>query len=229
MLPFDIFNSAWSVLEDIVIWLLPIPTVYYLRLPLRRKLWLYALLAISLISVGCAITRMVFVIVWVRSSDISWNYPLIPFVSNMEACVALMTTSFPALFPLFRSRTPRRTIHPALPPTAPASPRDAEKQASEKVESVGSHSTNNEWDSRDGTAVPSTANQTDRNSGSLSLLSKFRPSTVMSKRASGFRDSNGPISTYRSETEASGPRTELKDLDEVGEGVVPGLRQPGRG
>ena len=213
-------------MEDIIIWLLPIPTVYSLHLPFRRKAPLYALLAISLVSVACAIIRLSFVIVWIRSSDISWNYPLIPFLSNMEACVALMTTSFPSLLPLFRPYNPPRTIRSGPPPAAPTSPSDVEKQATEKVESTGSRSKSVEWDSQDGTAVPSTANQADRNSRSWSLLSKLRPSTATSKRASVFRDLNSPVSTYQSEKGTSGPRTELKDLNEVDADAVPGL-QPG--
>ena len=209
------------MLEDVVIWTIPIPTVYNLRLPLSRKAPLYGLLAVSLISVACATIRVAFVIVWVKSSDISWNYPLIPFLSNMEACVALMTTSVPALLPLFRPTEPRPTIRPAPPAAVP----DVEKQPSEKELSANSNSTT-DWDSQSGTAVPSTTNQTDRASRSWSLLSKLRPGTANSKRKNEFLDPNGPVSTYKSQTGLSfGPRTELKDMDEGDEGIVaPGLK-----
>ena len=143
----------------------------------------------------------------------------------MEACVALMTTSIPALLPLFRPTNPRQTIHPAPPAVVP----DVEKQASEKVASANSNSTVDDWDSQSGTAIPSTANQTDRGSRSWSLLSKLRPGTANSKRRNDFKDPNGPVSTYKSETGmSSGPRTELKDLDENDEGLVPGLKEDER-
>jgi len=74
-----------------------------------------SLIAISFIAVVCSIVRMVALAVWMRSSDISWNYPLIPFLANMEACVALMTSSVPAIYPLFRR--PERREDFSNPPT----------------------------------------------------------------------------------------------------------------
>lgn len=213
---FDNFNNAWSVLEDIVIWAFPIPTIAGLQIPLSRKAPLYGLLAVSFISVVCSILRMAFVINWMQSADISWNYPLIPFFSNMEACIALITSSAPALLPFFRSMktdSPKRTVRFA--PKA-----DEEKAPSNPSESSGPSNIEKSFASQGSTAVGS-----NRDSRTWSLLSKNRLSTAMGKRASWFKEPRENMTTIKSETGATtGPRTELKDLDGSQEDIVPGLK-----
>ncbi|KAG8531310.1 uncharacterized protein KY384_002938 [Bacidia gigantensis] len=210
ILVFDHFNNAWSALEDIIIWMLPVPTIYSLKVPIQRKSALYGLLAFSLISVLCAILRMTFVVLWVRSDDIAWDYILIPFLANMECCVALITTSAPGILPFLRSSTP-------APPARPVPKVEVEKAPS------SGYTSEKDLESQDSTMVPSTANQTDRSSKTWSLLSRLRPGTAMSKRASAFIDPNRRLTTCKSETEPSGRRTELKDFDDV-EDVVPGVK-----
>ncbi|KAF6225245.1 hypothetical protein HO133_010442 [Letharia lupina] len=195
ILAFNGFNSAWSSLEDLVIWVLPIPVIWKLKVPFSRKMGLWVLVAISSISVVCAIVRMASLIIWMRSIDISWNYPLIPFLSNMEVCVGIMTSSVPAIYPLFR-RSAREQSHsdPAPPP-------------------MGSPETS--WvsqDSHDETAVPSTADRSSKRWSFLSRKTSTKPKL----------DGHGYLSTLRSEY---GPRTELRSVfetEEVGD-FIPGL------
>ena len=134
--------------------MLPIPVVWKLRVPFCKKAGLCTLIAISFISVLCSITRMVFVFVWTRSTDISWNYPLIPFLANMEACVAIMTSSVPAIYPLLRRSEPNNKWE-----QAPAPHRLPEKHWETE-------------DSQECTAVPSTAGGTDPSSKRWSFLSR---------------------------------------------------------
>ena len=208
LLPFDIFNSAWSAAEDVIIWMLPIPVVWGLKVSARRKMGLYFLLLVSLVSVICALVRLAVTIVWIRSADISWNYPLIPFLSNMEACVAIITSSVPAIQVLVRGAEPRRPLE--TPPT----------RRQQKDEPVAV-----EWDSQDSnTAVPSSAGETDRRSSrTWSLPSQFRQGSarVKEKRMSGQKQ----LTAFKSQTGmTTGPRTELKDFDEEGDmDFVPGL------
>ncbi|CAD6564939.1 MAG: hypothetical protein ASARMPREDX12_004514 [Alectoria sarmentosa] len=195
ILAFDGFNSGWSTLEDIVIWVLPIPVIWNLKVPLSRKMGLWILVAISFISVVCCIVRMTSLVVWIRSADISWNYPLIPFLANMEVCVGLITSSVPAIYPLFR-RQERKQSYSDPAPLPMGTPEKS-------------------WvsqDSHDETAVPSTA---DRSTKRWSFLSR---------KESTKSDFNGPghLSNIKSEY---GPRTELKSVfetEEVGD-FIPGL------
>lgn len=156
---------------------------------------LWVLVGISFISVVCALVRLASQIIWMRSVDISWNYPLIPFLANLEVCVGMMTSSVPAIYPLFR-RTERKPSYsdPAPPPMG---------------------SPEKSWvseDSHDETAVPSTA---DRPNKRWSFLSR---KTSTKSRAHEHED----ISIQESEY---GPRTELKSVfeaEEVGD-FIPGL------
>ncbi|KAF6230615.1 hypothetical protein HO173_011152 [Letharia columbiana] len=195
ILVFNGFNSAWSSLEDLVIWILPIPVIWKLKVPFSRKMGLWVLIAISFISVVCAIVRMASLIIWMRSIDISWNYPLVPFLSNMEVCVGLMTSSVPAIYPLFR-RSARKQSHsdPAPPPMGPPETSWVSR------------------DSHDETAVPSTADRSSKRWSFLSRKTSTKPKL----------DGHGYLSTMRSEY---GPRTELRSVfetDEVGD-FIPGL------
>ena len=121
----DIFNSAWSVFENVVIWTLPIPVVWKLKVPRSRKgmsteavrtgamtnistAGLYTLIGVSFIAVIASCIRVGALILWVRSSDISWNYPLIPLLCMIQICVALVTSSLPAIYPLLRKPTPEQ-------------------------------------------------------------------------------------------------------------------------
>ena len=171
-------------------------------MPLARKSGLYGLIAISFISVICSIIRLAALVVWINSTDISWNYPLLPFFANMEACVALMTSSVPAIYPLFRRAEPREDFSNPPPPI-----REPTK----------------EWqsqDSRDGTAVPSTA-QTDVSSKRWSFLSKTGSIKDKPRGKEGIDQKQ--MTTIHSE----GPRTELKSMyeDDEGKECLPGLAQ----
>lgn len=207
VLPFDIFNSAWSAMEDVVLWILPIPILWGLNVSLRRKMGLYLLIAVSAVSVVCAIVRVAVTIVWIRSVDISWNYPLIPLLTNVEACVAIVTSSMPAIQLLFK-REPR--LQPA--DAAPSPPKYQPPLPSDSLESQDSE-----------TAVPSTSEETDkRSSHTWSLLSRLRPTSGVFKQKM-FSQRHPP--TFRSEDEMmTGPRTELKEIEEDGDvNFIPGL------
>ncbi|KAL8676408.1 MAG: hypothetical protein Q9186_007072 [Xanthomendoza sp. 1 TL-2023] len=112
----DIFTNSWSAFEDLVIWALPIPILYKLKVPTARKVGLYTLIGISFISVACAVARANAFVIWIRSSDISWNFPSYPLLCTIESCVALVTSSLPGIYPLFRQPAPehRRSVVPPL-------------------------------------------------------------------------------------------------------------------
>lgn len=63
---------------------------------------LYIVVAVSGLSIICAIMRLVALIlaVHVKPEDVSWNSPIIPFVSVLEVYIALIVSSVPAIYPL---------------------------------------------------------------------------------------------------------------------------------
>ena len=195
ILAFDGFNSAWSLLEDVIIWVLPIPVIWKLKVPFSRKLGLWTLVAISSISVVCATIRMASLVIWMRSVDISWNYPLIPFLANMEVCVGLMTSSVPAIYPLFRRSDRRKDYSDPAPPPMGSPEKSWVSQ-----------------DSHDETAVPSTADRSSKRWSFLSRKVAIKPKV----------DKHGYQETTESDY---GTRTELKSVfeaEDIGD-FIPGL------
>ncbi|KAL9035659.1 MAG: hypothetical protein Q9214_006478, partial [Letrouitia sp. 1 TL-2023] len=140
ILVLDLFNGAWSVFEDVIIWLLPIPVVWKLKVPFSRKVGLYSLIAISFVAVLAAILRLNTTVIWIHSIDISWNFPLVPFFCSLECCVALITSSVPAIYPLFRRSTMEA-----------AEKRRSQMLEQQMVEQNKAH----EWDSQDDTLASS--------------------------------------------------------------------------
>lgn len=63
---------------------------------------LYVVVAISGLSIICAIMRLValILVVHVKPEDVSWNSPVVPFVSVLEVYIALIASSIPAIYPL---------------------------------------------------------------------------------------------------------------------------------
>ena len=197
ILVFDGFNSAWSAFEDLVIWILPLPVIWKLKVPFSRKVGLWVLVGISSISVVCALVRMASLIIWMRSIDISWNYPLIPFLANMEVCIGLMTSSVPAIYPLFRRPERKQSYSDPAPPPMGSPEKSWVSQ-----------------DSHDETAVPSSADK--RSSKRWSFLSR--------KLSPSRRANNKQVFPTNTDSEY-GTRTELKSVfeaEEIGD-FIPGL------
>lgn len=63
---------------------------------------LYIVVAISGLSIICAIMRLAALIVatHLKPEDVTWNTPFVPFVSVLEVYIALITSSVPAIYPL---------------------------------------------------------------------------------------------------------------------------------
>ena len=59
------------------------------------------ILGFSGFSIVCAIVRLLALISLTKAPQDFWSLPVIPFVSAVEAYVALMTSSIPAIYPLF--------------------------------------------------------------------------------------------------------------------------------
>ena len=130
-----------------------------------------------------------------QSADISWNYALIPFLANMEVCVGMVTSSVPAIYPLFQMPERKQSYSDPAPPPMGSPEKSCES-----------------GDIYDETVVPSTA---DRSSQRWSFLSR---KTSKKSKIDGHELDTITGSEY-------GPRTELKSMfeaEEIGD-FIPGL------
>lgn len=86
---------------------------------------LCAVLAISGCSIVCAVVRLLALISLTKAPENMWSLPVIPFVSAVEAYVALITSSIPAFIPLivkpkYNFRTPMTNMKYPVKDTWPS-------------------------------------------------------------------------------------------------------------
>ncbi|KAK8066772.1 hypothetical protein PG997_013519, partial [Apiospora hydei] len=94
--------------SDVVIFLMPLPTIYKLRLPQRQKLGLVAVFALGLFVCLVAILR----IVWVSKTDdtdFTFSGKAVGEWSCIELNTAIVCASLMVLKPLYHKVHPRRT------------------------------------------------------------------------------------------------------------------------
>ncbi|KAK8100053.1 integral membrane protein, partial [Apiospora kogelbergensis] len=93
---------------DVIVFLMPLPTIYKLRLPRRQKLGLVAVFAIGLFVCLISVMR----IVWIyRSNDPDFTYTgrMIAEWSCVEVNTAVICASLMVLKPLYRKLHPHKT------------------------------------------------------------------------------------------------------------------------
>ena len=168
---------------------------------------LYFLLGVSLVSVICAIARLAVTIFWIRSGDILWNYPLIPFLSNIEACVAIITSSIPAIQPLFRGSLRLQRGEGATPQCRPK-PSAGEWNGQDSDTAVSSKEDGSQGQSRQRWSLLSYLKRASNSLRAMSPTSQRQHATL--SRQTGIL--------------TTGSRTETKDLEEDQDmEFVPGL------
>ncbi|KAH0553150.1 hypothetical protein GP486_006665 [Trichoglossum hirsutum] len=95
-------NAAINIFVDLVIYLLPIPVVRKLQINSRKKISIYVIISLAFIPVVASALRLYAIVVWARSSDMLWNWPLVLIWGNIEVSVAITVASFPSLTALIR-------------------------------------------------------------------------------------------------------------------------------
>ncbi|KAK7954199.1 hypothetical protein PG996_015085 [Apiospora saccharicola] len=100
--------TGFQALSDVVIFVMPLPTIYSLRLPRRQKLGLVAVFAVGLFVCLISIMR----IVWIhRATDPDFTYTgaSIAEWSCIELSTAIVCASLMTLKPLYHKLHPHRT------------------------------------------------------------------------------------------------------------------------
>ncbi|OAG43867.1 hypothetical protein AYO21_01719 [Fonsecaea monophora] len=96
-------SSAFSVAGDFYSTLLPLILVYYLELPRRQKIALYALFALGFMAVAAGLVRTVLMYNLLNVDyDFTWELWLTWIWAILELYLALFAASAPSLKPFFR-------------------------------------------------------------------------------------------------------------------------------
>ncbi|KAI9865651.1 MAG: hypothetical protein M1813_002109 [Trichoglossum hirsutum] len=102
ILHFIQFNAAFNIFVDLLIYILPIPVVRKLQINPRKKISIYVIISLGFIPVIASALRLYAIVIWARSSDMLWNWPLVLIWGNIEVSVAITVASFPSLTALIR-------------------------------------------------------------------------------------------------------------------------------
>ncbi|MCJ1425694.1 hypothetical protein MMC29_003594 [Sticta canariensis] len=130
VLTFDIFNAVCFSDEERLVFNGKTPSkptyncmnAFFTSSDYHRNIWmadigaetggLFFVIFISSFSIVCAIVRLIALIIYAKLPNTDWALPLIPFISVMEAYVALITSSIPAIYPLmFRPKSDPRSLN----------------------------------------------------------------------------------------------------------------------
>ncbi|KAJ9253916.1 hypothetical protein DTO195F2_6893 [Paecilomyces variotii] len=103
MLYLSIVQGSCSVVLDLYIFLLPPPTLFKLKLPLRKRLQLLALFATALLGVIASAISLVFRCEPLHSSDSTWNDAQLAICIVFETNVAIAVGSMPIIAKFVRS------------------------------------------------------------------------------------------------------------------------------
>ena len=86
---------------------------------MRKLVSIYVIISLGFIPVIASALRLYAVIIWSRSHDMLWNWPLVLIWGNIEVSVAITVASFPSLTALVR-----KTMGNVLGTTATPTPRE---------------------------------------------------------------------------------------------------------
>jgi len=94
-------NAAMSIIEDVLIVVLPIPIVAKLKMSLNKKLGIGLMFAIG--SFGCIVSmiRLKALLSFGNSIDPTWDYTLVVIWTTLELAAAMICACLPALRRLF--------------------------------------------------------------------------------------------------------------------------------
>ncbi|KUJ10782.1 uncharacterized protein LY89DRAFT_787162 [Mollisia scopiformis] len=99
-------GAAFSILEDLVILVLPLPQLNTLSLPLNKKLGLMLMFSVGSFACVTSMVRLKFIAQVSTTYDISWTNVNILIWSVMEVDVTLICACLPALRPLILQYIP---------------------------------------------------------------------------------------------------------------------------
>ncbi|KAK6540232.1 hypothetical protein TWF694_009048 [Orbilia ellipsospora] len=102
-----LLHGSTNLITDVLILLLPIPTVWSLKMPTRQKLTLIGVFSLGIVAPLSAILRLIYIQKATISWDQSWWCIELWIWTSLETHVAIICASFPSLKPLVIKIFPR--------------------------------------------------------------------------------------------------------------------------
>ncbi|KAL2874825.1 hypothetical protein SGCOL_009944 [Colletotrichum sp. CLE4] len=99
-------GAAFSIFEDMILIILPIPELLKLQLDRKKKAALFGMFALGSFACIASLIRLKYMVTFAHSFDPTWDYVDVVDWSSLELNAAVMCGSLPALRPLFiKART----------------------------------------------------------------------------------------------------------------------------
>ncbi|KAI0594935.1 integral membrane protein [Biscogniauxia sp. FL1348] len=92
-----IADLCLAIITDLVILLVPIPLTWSLNMPLRKKVKIIALLGAGGAATAVTILRMVKVIQFLNSTDVTYDFTLLDLATTIEITIGLICACLPSI------------------------------------------------------------------------------------------------------------------------------------
>ncbi|KAK1990411.1 hypothetical protein LX36DRAFT_686034 [Colletotrichum falcatum] len=96
-------GSALTIVEDIILIIMPIPELLKLQLGPRKKMALIFMFGFGFFATITSIIRLQYLVLFSHTYDPTWDNSYVVIWSSIEVNVAIMCGSLPALLPLIRN------------------------------------------------------------------------------------------------------------------------------
>ncbi|KAL9567484.1 hypothetical protein ACKAV7_008434 [Fusarium commune] len=100
-----LFGLALAIFTDFVILLVPIPLTWSLRVSLRKKVKIIALLGAGGVATGMTILRMYKAVKFIDSNDVTADFGSLILTTMAELTIGLICSCFPAVSILIKRKT----------------------------------------------------------------------------------------------------------------------------
>ncbi|OJD12502.1 hypothetical protein AJ78_06912 [Emergomyces pasteurianus Ep9510] len=105
-----------NIITDLIVLILPIPTFWKLKLPIRERLVLISMMSLGLIAVAASVVRCWYMYVTTDLTyDVTWHGYTIWVWNAVEVNLAVICASIPTLRPFARKYIPRLGIKSTSP------------------------------------------------------------------------------------------------------------------
>nr|XP_036589603.1 uncharacterized protein CTRU02_00357 [Colletotrichum truncatum]KAF6801608.1 integral membrane protein [Colletotrichum truncatum] len=95
-------GAACSILEDVVLFVIPIPELLKLQLSRKKKIALVFMFSVASFACIASMIRLKYMVSYANTYDATWDNVEIVLWSSIELNSAIVCGSLPALLPLFR-------------------------------------------------------------------------------------------------------------------------------
>ncbi|KAH6613842.1 hypothetical protein C7974DRAFT_65649 [Boeremia exigua] len=133
MMEVNFFTSSINTLLDILIFVLPIPTMQKLQINSKKKVTLAVAYAMGLLALACSIIRLRNIIHFNGEGDFTYIASMVPVWGAVECNAGIICASFPFVVPLFKWIGGSVTDTVSGSHLNPLPGRDHEQQRSDKM------------------------------------------------------------------------------------------------